>query len=94
MKHEEFSSTRVGPYLWDIDVEAMEIDELKALERLCREKRKQKEAEQLYLNKLNELLEEAAENNVQLYFSDENLYLNLTATREKIYAEEKEYWVK
>ena len=94
MKHEEFSSTRVGPYLWDIDVEAMEIDELRALEQLCHERCEQKKVEQWYQNKLRELLEEAAEDNVQLYFSNENLYLNLTATRENIYAEEKEYWVK
>lgn len=93
MRHEEFDSTRVGPYIWDINVEAMEIDELRALEQLCREKRKQKEAEQMYLNKLVELLAEAAEHNVQLIYSNDEAYLNLTAGRFNLAAQEKEYWV-
>ena len=94
MKHEEFSSTRVGPYLWDIDVEAMEIDELRALEQLCRDKRQQKETEQYYQKQLRALLEEAADCDVQLCISDEDLYVNLTVMRKNIYAQEKEYWVK
>ena len=93
MEHEEFNSTRVGPYVWDIDVEAMKIDELRALEQLCRDKRQQKETEQYYQKQLCELLDEAAENNVQLCYSGVDVYLNLTAKRDKIYAQEKDYWV-
>lgn len=96
MKHEEFNSTRVGPYLWDIDMDSMELDELRALERLAREKRKQKEAEQLYLNRLKELIEEAKENNVQLVYSSDESWINLSATTNmnNLCAQEKDYWVK
>jgi len=87
------NSTRVGRYVWDIDFEKMDIEELKALNMLCRDKIKQKQAEALYKEKLIELLAEAAEHNVQLALSDDNIYANLTAARFNIIAQEKEYWV-
>lgn len=87
------NSTRVGRYVWDIDFEKMDIEELKALNMLCRDKIKQKQAEALYKDKLVELLAEAAEHNVQLALSDDNIYANLTAARFNIIAQEKEYWV-
>jgi len=87
------NSTRVGRYVWDIDFEKMDIEELKALNMLCRDKIKQKQAEALYKEKLVELLAEAAEHNVQLALSDDNIYANLTAARFNIIAQEKEYWV-
>lgn len=86
-------STRVGRYIWDIDIEKMDIEELQALEMLCRDKLKQKRAEAAYKEKLVELLAEAAEHNVQLVLSDDNIYANLTAARFNIVAQEKEYWV-
>jgi len=87
------NSTRVGRYVWDIDFEKMDIEELKALNMLCRDKIKQKQAEALYKEKLIELLAEAAEHNVQLALSDDNIYANLTAARFNIIAQEREYWV-
>lgn len=87
------NSTRVGRYVWDIDFEKMDLEELKALNMLCRDKIKQKQAEALYKEKLIELLAEAAEHNVQLALSDDNIYANLTAARFNIIAQEKEYWV-
>lgn len=87
------NSTRVGRYVWDIDFEKMDIEELKALNMLCRDKIKQKQAEALYKEKLIELLAEAAEHNVQLALSNDNIYANLTAARFNIIAQEKEYWV-
>ena len=87
------NSTRVGRYVWDIDFEKMDIEELKALNMLCRDKIKQKQAEALYKEKLIKLLAEAAEHNVQLALSDDNIYANLTAARFNIIAQEKEYWV-
>ena len=93
MMYEEFNSTRVGPYLWDIDVDAMGIEELRALEQLCCDRREQKEKELRYANRLKKLLKEAAEDNIQLIYSNEDCYVNLTAGRESIAAEEKEYWV-
>lgn len=63
MKYEEFNSAN---YLWDIDIDAMEIDELRALEQACRERRQHKEAEERYLKSLKslaQLLEEVASNN-------------------------------
>lgn len=87
------NSTRVGKYVWDIDFEKMDIEELKALNMLCRDKIKQKQAEALYKNKLIELLAEAAEHNVQLALADDNIYANLTAARFNIIAQKKEYWV-
>ena len=86
-------STRVGRYVWDIDFEKMDIEELKALDMICRDKIKQKRAEAIYKEKLIELLAEAAEHNVQLALSDDNIYANLTAARFNIIAQEKEYWV-
>ena len=87
------NSTRVGRYVWDIDFDKMDVKELKALDMLCRDKIKQKQAEALYKEKLVELLAEAAEHNVQLALSDDNIYANLTAARFNIIAQEKEYWV-
>ena len=86
-------STRVGRYVWDIDFEKMDIEELKALDMVCRDKIKQKRAEAIYKEKLIELLAEAAEHNVQLALSNDNIYANLTAARFDIIAQEKEYWV-
>ena len=85
--------TRVGRYVWDIDLDKMDVEELKALDMLCRDKLKQKRAEAIYKEKLVELLAEAAEHNVQLALSDDNIYANLTAARFNIIAQEKEYWV-
>ena len=87
------NSTRVGQYVWDIDIDKMDIEELKALEMLCRDKLKQKRAEAIYKEKLVELLAEAAEHNVQLALADDNIYANLTAARFNIIAQEKECWV-
>lgn len=87
------NSTRVGRYVWDIDLDRMDVEELKALSMVCRDKIKQKQAEALYKERLVELLAEAAEHNVQLALSDDNIYANLTAARFNIIAQEKEYWV-
>lgn len=87
------NSTRVGRHVWDIDFEKMDIEELKALNMLCRDKIKQKQAEALYKDKLVELLAEAAEHNVQLALSNDHIYANLTAARFDIIAQEKDYWV-
>lgn len=86
-------STRVGRYVWEIDIEKMDIEELKALHMLCRDKIRQKQAEAMYKEKMIELLAEAAKHNVQLALSDDNIYANLTAARFNIIAQEKEYWV-
>lgn len=78
MKQEikEAKSTRVGPYIWDIDIDAMGLEELMALEMLCHDKQK----EQLHKecrNRLIKAIQNALDNEVNFSFeiNGDEIYL-------------------
>ena len=78
MKQEikETKSTRVGPYVWDIDVDSMELEELMALERLCHDKQKE-QLHKEYRKRLIALIQIALDNGVNFSFeaNGEEFYL-------------------
>lgn len=57
--------TRVGQYVWDIDMEGMELDELDALQDAINLYRKRKLSDSYHL-KLRKLIQEAEANGVEL----------------------------
>ena len=73
-------STRVGPYLWDIDVESMELDELEALGTLVSDMKAKREKEQKLLEHLKRVLKKAEEEGYHFVFEDEHNYVDITSS--------------
>lgn len=73
------SATRVGPYVWDIDIESMEVDELDALLMIVSDMKakREKEKKQKLLNELKHTLEKAAEAGYHFYYDNPSTYVNL-----------------
>ena len=78
MKQEikETKSTRVGPYIWDIDIDSMGVEELMALKMLCSDKLNEQLRKE-YRNRLIAVIQNALDNGVNFSFeiNDEELYL-------------------
>lgn len=74
-RHEqhEVGTTRIGPYLWDVDLENMDIEELDTLATACHFFMKRKLKEE-YKNKMLQLMKEAAAQGLFFYYDDEPVF--------------------
>lgn len=70
-------STRVGQYLWDIDIESMGIDELNALLTIVSDMKEKREKEQKLLNIFKRALEKAEEAGYHFCYETPSVYVNL-----------------
>ena len=73
-------STRVGPYLWDIDVESMGLEELEALSTLISDMKVKREKEQRLLENFKRILKKAEEEGYHFVFEDEHNYVDITGS--------------
>jgi len=78
--------TRVGPYLWEIDVQDMKLEELDALQSIVNDTIKQRRMEQCYEKKLHDLIDEAKSKGVCFNYNGLCTWICLTETQDKIYA--------
>ena len=79
-------ATKVGPYLWEIDIKDMELEELEALRLIVSDTIKQRRLEQCYEKKLHDLIDEAQSKGVYFNYSSSSMWVSLTEAQEKIYA--------
>lgn len=70
-------ATRVGPYVWDIDVESMGISELDALLMIVSDMKAKREKEQKLLNLFKRALEKAEEAGYHFCYETPSMYVNL-----------------
>lgn len=73
----ETKSTRVGRYVWDIDIEAMDSSELKALGDVVEFFRAKREREEEVMTELRQLLELAKQNGYHIGYKDDDIYVDL-----------------
>jgi len=78
--------TKVGPYLWEIDIKDMELEELEALQMIVFDTIKQRKLEQQYEQKLHNLIDEAQSQGVYFNYNSPSIWISLTEAQEKIYA--------
>lgn len=70
-------ATRVGPYVWDIDIGSMGIDELDALLMIVSDMKAKREKEQKLLNMFKHTLEKAEEAGYHFCYETPSMYVNL-----------------
>ena len=70
-------TTRVGKYLWDIDIESMGIDELDALLMIVSDMKNKREKEQKLLNMFKRTLEKAEEAGYHFCYETPSMYVDL-----------------
>lgn len=70
MKQEikEAKSTRVGPYIWDIDIDSMGVEELMALKLLCQDKLNEQLRKE-YRNRIIAAIQNALDNGINFSFN-------------------------
>lgn len=70
-------ATRVGKYVWEIDMENMDADELTALEGAAKYFKHHVLAKK-YITELREVIMRAAKDDVTFYYEREHLYASVT----------------
>lgn len=85
-------TTRVGKYLWDIDVASMGIEELGALQIIVSDMKEKREEEQKLLNMFKRILEKAEKAGYHFCYETPSMYadLNYALSSDHIKLEEKD----
>lgn len=85
MKQEikETKSTRVGPYVWDIDIDSMGVEELMALKLLCEDKLKVQLGKE-YRNRIIVAIKNALDDGINFSFEIDGQAYFLTDIMNKL----------
>lgn len=87
-------ATRIGKYVWEVTLEEMPMDELKALTEYLNDTFEKRQREKdFWLSRLYYLIEEMKAAGFQLTYADNNIWTNLTVNQDKLNVEIKEEWV-
>ena len=86
MKQEikETKSTRVGPYVWDIDIDTMGVEELMALKMLCEDKLKEQLCKE-YRNRIIVAIKNALDDGINFSFEIDGKAFVLTDIINKLH---------
>lgn len=86
MKQEikETKSTRVGPYVWDIDIDEMGVEELMALKLLCEDKLKAQLCKE-YRNRIIVAIKNALDDGINFSFEIDGKAFVLTDIINKLH---------
>lgn len=83
-------NTRVGQYIWDVDIMHMDQDEVTAMADACAYRLEQLAKQRALMRKMQKLLKEAEEAGAYFTYRSGNVWVNLTAGRDEIYISENE----